>query len=196
LERLTLFIYPAIVAVLAWLFLGERLTRQIILSITLCYVGIALMYGQEKALTGGSNIGWGVLLVSGAAITYSLYVLFAKPTMQRIGSREFTSLAMIGSTFFVAIHFAATRSLDDLTTAAPVVYLYGFILAILCTLLPSFMINEAILRIGATRTAVIGSVGPALTMLLAIGVLHEPSSPAHFAGMGIAIFGVGLVTRK
>ena len=196
LERLTLFIYPAVVAILAWLFLGESLNRRIIFSIVLCYCGVALMYGQEQALTNGSNVGLGVLLVSGAAISYSIYILFAKPTMQLIGSRQFTSLAMIGSTFFVGIHFAATRELSELTTAAPAVYLYGIILAIVCTLLPSFMINEAIMRIGATRTAVIGSVGPVLTMLLAIVILQEPSSLGHFAGMGIAVLGVSLVTRK
>lgn len=201
LERLTLFIYPAIIAVLAWMFLGEGLSRRIILSIALCYGGVMLMYGQEQALAGpaqagGTNVGWGVFLVGCSAVSYSVYVIFAKPTMQIIGSRQFTSLAMIGSTVFIGIHFSVTRQISDLTNASPTVYLYGVILAIVCTLLPSFMINEAILRIGATRTAVIGSVGPVLTMLLAISVLQEPSSLGHFAGMGVAMIGVSLVTRK
>lgn len=196
LERLTLFIYPAIVALLAWLFLGESINRHVIWSIILCYCGVALMYGQERSITDGENVAWGVFLVSGAAISYAVYILFAKPTMKRIGSRQFTSLAMIGSTVFVVIHYVLTRDLADLFHTAPIVYLYGFVLAIVCTLLPSYMINEAIMRVGATRTAVIGSIGPVLTMLLAIGVLKEPSSIGHFAGMALAILGVSLVTRK
>ena len=75
-------------------------------------------------------------------------------------------------------------------------YLYGIILAIVCTVLPSYMINEAIVRIGATRTTVIGTVGPVLTMLLAISVLGEPSSLQHFLGMAIAVAGVSLVTVR
>lgn len=196
LERLTLFTYPAMIAVLAWLFLGEQLSRRIIAAIILSYVGVFVMYGQEKGLSEGANVRFGVLLVVGSALSYSLYILFAKPTMQRIGSRQFTCLAMIGSTCFIIIHFLLTNQLSEFTQAKPIIYTYSIILAFVCTVLPSFMINEAILRIGATRTTVIGSVGPALTMLLAIFVLEEPSSIQHFAGMLIAIFGVSLVARN
>ncbi|MCO8124483.1 DMT family transporter [Stieleria sp. TO1_6] len=196
LERLTLFTYPAIVAVLAWLFLGERLNRRIIAAIVLCYCGVILMYSQERSMTGGTHVAWGVFLVLASAISYSMYIILAKPTMQVIGSARFTSLAMIGSTVFVGIHFAATGGVDQLADTPSIVYLYGIILALVCTLLPSFMINEAIMRIGATRTVVIGSVGPVLTMVLAITILREPSSVYHFLGMFIAIIGVSLVTSK
>lgn len=196
LERLTLFTYPAMVAFLAWMFLGEALNGRIIAAIVLSYLGVLLMYGQEKLLTSSGQTAWGVFLVMAAALSYSLYVLFAKPTMQRIGSRQFTSLAMIGSTVFVAIHFALTRDLSSLMKAHPIVYVYGMVLAFVCTVLPSYMINEAILRIGATRTTVLGSVGPVLTMGLAIVVLKEPTSLQHAAGMLLAIGGVSLVAVK
>jgi drug/metabolite transporter (DMT)-like permease len=196
LERLTLFTYPTMVAVLAWLFLGEPLGSRIIAAIVMSYVGVLFMYGQEKTLTQGTNLSVGVLLVMGSALSYSLYILLAKPAMQRMGSRTFTCLAMIGSTFFVSIHFLCTHRWTDFFDARPIIYVYGLILAFVCTVLPSFMINEAIVRIGASRTTVIGSVGPALTMLLAIVVLDEPSSVQHFVGMFIAIFGVSLVVRK
>ncbi len=196
LERLTMFTYPAMVAVLAWMFLGEQVNRKIIVAIALSYVGVLLMYGQERNFAAVGNTSLGVLLVFGSALSYSFYILFAKPTMQQIGSRQFTSLAMIGSTFFVVVHFATTQPFSSFTQANPMVYVYGIILAFVCTVIPSFMINEAIMRIGATRTTVIGSVGPVLTMLLAISVLSEPSSLQHFLGMAVAIYGVSLVARK
>jgi drug/metabolite transporter (DMT)-like permease len=196
LERLTLFTYPAMIAVLAWLYLDETLNGRIVTAIICSYGGVLLMYGQESGISPNANVGVGVLLVLGAALSYSLYIVFAKPTMQIIGSRQFTSLAMIGSAFFVAVHFLCTERISDVADLEPIVFVYGLILALVCTVLPSFMINEAILRIGATRTTVIGSAGPVLTMLLAIMVLHEPSSLQHFAGMAIAIFGVSLVARR
>ena len=195
-ERLTLFTYPAIVAVLAWIFLGEALGPRIILAIALCWTGVLVMYGQEKTFAEGTNVGSGILLVSGAAVSYSLYVLFAKPLMLRIGSLEFTSLAMIGSTGFVIVHFLATHRPSELLNARPMVYGIGLVLAFVCTVIPSFMINEAIVRIGATRTSVIGSIGPVLTMLLAIVVLDESSSVQHFVGMFVAVVGVSLVAKK
>lgn len=196
LERLTLFTYPAMVAVLAWLFLGESLGRRIIIAITLSYLGVMLMYGQERGLADGQNVGWGIGLVVLSALSYSFYILFAKPIMLRIGSRQFTSIAMIGSTGFVVVHFCLTQQLSNLVSASPAVYAYGLVIAFVCTVLPSFMINEAIVRIGATRTTVIGSVGPVLTMIIAILVLHEPSTVWHFVGMGIAILGVSLVAKR
>lgn len=196
LERLTLFTYPAMVAVLAALFLKEQLTRRIVAAISLSYAGVVLMYSGEQAVASSANLGWGVALVIGSALSYSLYILFAKPTIQQIGSGQFTSLAMIGSTCFVVIHFLCTQHWSEFFAAQPIVYLYGIVLAFVCTVLPSFMINEAIARIGATRTTVIGTVGPVLTMLLAIVVLDESSSIQHVAGMTIAIYGVSLVARK
>lgn len=196
LERLTLFTYPTMVALLAAVFLGERLTPRIVVAIALSYAGVWLMYSQERLITTSDHVTTGVLLVLGSALSYSAYVLLAKPMMQKVGSRLFTSLAMIGSTMFVAIHFVATHAPSDLARLPPIVYLYGVFLALVCTVLPSYMINESIVRIGATRATVIGTVGPVLTMLLAIVVLKEPTSLVHAAGMLIAVLGVSLVAVK
>ena len=195
LERLTLFTYPAMVAVLAALFLGERLNRQIVVSLTLCYVGIWLMYSQERLLANDHDVTKGVMLVLGSALSYSLYVLLSKPLMQQMGSTEFTCLAMIGSAVFVGIHFLATQPITSLSTSASV-WGYGALLAFVCTVIPSFMLNEAIVRLGAMRTAMFGTVGPVVTMLLAIVLLGEPSSLSHFVGMAVVLVGVAMVAKK
>ena len=196
LERLTLFTYPALIALLAWLFLDEKLNAKIVAAICLSYLGIYLMYSQERGSGSAANVLTGVLLVLGSALSYSLYVLLAKPLMQRMGSRRFTSLAMVGSAFFVTVHFLATQPVRTLGSLPLAVWLYGLILASVCTVIPSFMINEAILRVGAARTTVIGSIGPVLTMILAIVVLGEPASLVRFAGMAIVLAGVSLVAAK
>ena len=57
------------------------------------------------------------------------------------------------------------------------------------------MIFEAIVRIGAARTTVLGTIGPVLTMLLAILVLNEPTSWQHFGGISVAVLEVSLVRK-
>lgn len=195
LERLTLFTYPTIVAVMAWLFLGEQMNRKIVAAIVICYAGVIVTYSGEKNLVSGADIGLGVMFVFGAALSYSLYILLAKSRMDRIGSRAFTSVAMIGSTCCICLHFFSTQPAISLLEASPIIYLYGLILGFVCTVLPSFMINEAIVRLGATRTTIIGSIGPALTIMLAILILGEPSSPYHLAGLALAVIGVSMVAR-
>lgn len=198
LERLTLFTYPTMVAILAWLFLGEKITRWIIISLLLSYAGIFSMYHSEQLLSADSNIMLGVLLVLGSALSYSIYVIFAKPLIQRFGSQLFTSIAMLGSTIFVIIHYQCTHGLLptqwQLGHIPLVVWGYAGLLAFFCTVIPSYMITTAIKRIGATRTTILGSAGPVFTILLAVLLIGEPFTRFHLLGVVLVLFGVLLVT--
>ena len=197
LERLTLFTYPTIIAILAWIFLGEKITRMVILSIVLCYLGIWVMYSQEKALissaSDSSDITKGVLLVLGSALSYSLYVIFAKPMILKFGSRFFTSVAMLGSSVFVLIHFALLNPLT-ISHISGIVWIYGLSLAFICTVIPSFMITEAISRIGASRTSILGATGPVFTIILAIFIINEPFTIHHLIGVSLVLIGVACVS--
>ena len=197
LERLTLFTYPALTSLLAWRFLGESLSWRTAASISLCFAGVALMYHQETKLPDASehSVAWGILLVAGAAVSYSAYVVAGKPLMRRLGSSTFTSLAMIGSGGFVVAHYAALRDWSGLMELDGRVHLWSLVLAVGCTVVPSYLINAAVVRIGASRTSIIGTAGPVLTVLLAIVVLGESSSAWHFVGMALAIAGVTVVAR-
>lgn len=195
LERLTLFTYPTMVACLAWWFLSEKLGWQVIASLATCYSGICLMYLQEASWSDQQSVFWGVSLVLGSALSYSLYVVMAKPIISRTGSVTFTCVAMLSSTGFVILHILIAEPGSILKIPFNV-WLHGLFLAFVCTVIPSFLVNEAIHRIGATRTTIIGSVGPVLTMLLAIMILSEPTSVWHIAGMLVVIVGVSLVSFR
>lgn len=195
LERLTLFTYPALIAVLAAIFLGERLTARVVSALLLCYLGIWVIYGREAQFSGEAATLTGVLLVLGSALSYAIYVVLAKGLLRRLGSPLFTSIAMLGSTLFVLIHFALVRPLSALLVNGEVLG-YALLLAFVSTVLPSYMVAEAIQRIGATRATIFGSVGPVFTLLLAVVWLNEPTSLHHLLGMALVILGVGLVSRK
>ncbi len=192
LERLTLFTYPAIIAVLGWWFHKERITFKTLAALLLCYGGLLLMYGEEARQAQGEAVLAGVLLVLGAALSFSVYVIFAKGVIAQLGSRCFTSVAMIGSTAFVAVHFGLSQPWQALNVSG-IVWVYAILLALVSTLIPSFMVSEAIARIGATRTAIAGSIGPVFTLVLAVVWLGEPTSWSHFAGTLLVILGVLLV---
>ena len=198
LERLTLFTYPTMIAILAWMFLGEKITRMVILSLVLCYLGLWVMYGQEKALlnaSDGNDATRGVLLVLGSAMSYSIYVIFAKPLIMKYGSRFFTSIAMLGSSVFVCIHFAVQHPLS-LGHISWIIWLYALLLAFVCTVIPSFMINEAISRIGASRTSILGAAGPVFTIILAVLIINEPFTLQRALGVALVLIGVACVSLK
>lgn len=195
LERLTLFTYPTMIAILAAIFLGERITKRIVTAIVLCYIGIGLMYFEESKLSLEGSTALGVWLVLGSALSYSIYVTVSKRMIQKVGSLAFTCWAMLGSSLFIFVHFLLRGELNGLFQSSTL-WLYGTALAFISTVIPSFLISESIARIGTTRTSIIGTIGPVLTMLLAIWLLAEPTSLQHFAGMIVVIAGVSLVSKS
>jgi len=197
LERLTLFTYPTMIAILAWIFLGEAITRMVIVSLLFCYLGLWIMYGQEIVHTDltSNDVTKGVLLVLGSALSYSIYVIFAKPMIQKFGSRFFTSIAMLGSTVFVIIHFSLQHPWE-LSEISGKVWFYAVLLAFVSTVIPSFMVAEAISRIGAARTSILGTAGPVFTIILAVFIIDEPFTIYHGIGVILVMVGVALVSRK
>ncbi len=194
LERLTLFTYPFMVALLGAMFFKTPLTRKIILALLIAYSGLWIVFSQELTLSG-DQVPLGTLLVFLAALSFSLYVLFGKKVIHEVGSLWFTSIAMAVSSFFVLIHFAAVGDFSTLSIT-PLAWVWLVLLAIFSTVIPSFMISEAIARIGPAQTGIVGILGPIVTMGLAIYVLNEPFTLWHGLGMVLVISGVALLMVK
>lgn len=193
LERLTLYTYPIITTLLGWLFLKELITWRIVVALLFTYSGIMVLYGYE-ATQNAEQATTGVLLVAAAALSFSCYVVLGKRYINKLGSRLFTSIAMLASTVYVLIHFFLTHSWQDLLIN-DAAWVYAFLLAIFSTLLPSYMVSEAIARVGAARTSIVGTAGPVFTIGIAVIVLGEPFGWFHLAGMLLVIFGVSLLRK-
>ncbi len=194
LERLTLFTYPIMVAILGALFFKTPLTRKIVIALIITYSGLWIVFYQELNFSG-ENVVLGTLLVAMAALSFSFYVLFGKQEIKQIGSLWFTGLAMSISSVFVLIHFAVFNDYSDLSVTS-MAWVWLFLLAVISTVIPSFMISEAIHRIGPAQTGIIGSLGPIMTMGLAIWILSEPFTLWHAMGMLLVIGGVSFLSYK
>ena len=57
LERMVLFTYPILTALLARVLLGERFTRQHTVALVLSYAGVLLVFGQRCAASGPARAG-------------------------------------------------------------------------------------------------------------------------------------------
>ncbi|MEM6627991.1 MAG: EamA family transporter [Pseudomonadota bacterium] len=73
------------------------------------------------------------------------------------------------------------------------IFVYGAILAIGCTLAPSFMISEGIARIGPGPASAVGGVGPAAAAGVAVFVLGEPFGWPQAAALALTVGGVLLL---
>ncbi len=190
LERLGLFTYPFLIAILGYLFYGQALTKKLLVALFVSYFGLWLVTGQEQKLTG-NNVTLGMILVMGSALSYSLYVLTSHRYIKQIGSQLFTCYAMIGSSIFVLLH-ALLFTHIDFHSISPEAWFWLILLSIFSTVIPSFMLTEAMRRIGPAQTGLVGSLGPVFTIILAVQFLNEPFTPIMFMGILLVIGGVVL----
>jgi drug/metabolite transporter (DMT)-like permease len=194
LERLILYIYPTMVALMTWAFYKTEITRRHILALVLAYAGVAILFGAEIGHQGPNAVLGGTLIFIGAFI-YAVYVTASKPIIAAMGSTLFTAFAMSAA----SIAFLAQSSVELAISGLPEVTTNGLwlsaALAMFCTVIPSFMIAEAIGRIGPGPMSAIGGVGPVIAAWAAVVVLHEPFGWPHIASMALTIFGVWLLAK-
>ena len=75
-------------------------------------------------------------------------------------------------------------------------WFWVILLAVVSTVIPSFMLSEAIAKIGPAQTGIVGTLGPIITIVLAVYILNEPFSFYHLIGIALVISGVILLTVK
>ena len=191
LERLLLFTYPTFVVIFGALFFGKAITFHVVLALLFSYGGISAIFLHDLNFYG-NDILTGSIFVGLSTIVFAFYVLFGKNIINQIGSRMFTCIAMIAASIGIIIHFLITNELSDLQTTNKV-YVISFAIAIVCTIIPSFCISEAIARIGPDRTSITGTIGPVFTTLFAVSLLEEAFTVFHAIGMVLVIIGVSIL---
>jgi drug/metabolite transporter (DMT)-like permease len=196
LERLMLYLYPTIVVVLSAIFFKQRITGRIIVALALSYVGILLVFARDLALAGDPGALWlGGALVFASSFLYACYLVGVGPVIARLGSLRFIALAMLTSALFIFAHFLATRPLTALLVPARI-HVLSLAMAVFSTVLPTYLIAEAIKRIGASRTSLLGSMGPLFTIWLGSWLLDEPVHAIQLVGAALVLAGVALVTLR
>lgn len=195
LERLILFTYPAFVVIFGALFFGGKITKAGMAAIVLAYSGLGIVFAGGDIATG-VNVPLGSALILATAIFFALFQLIAKRMIDRMGSKVFTCLAMIAAGTTIITHFIFHSLGQEGVAAAldlpPRIYVLGAMIAFFSTILPSFLINIAIGRVGAQSVAVMGMVGPLATIVAAILVLKEPFAFWDGVGTLVTLSGISL----
>lgn len=196
LERLILFLYPSFVVFINALVFKQRITAIQKWALLLTYLGIGIAYAGELTI-GPSRQGLylGSFLVFLCAVTYSMYIAGSGKLIPLVGANKFTAYAMLAATAGIFMHFAVVGQ-GGVLAAGQALWGYGLGLAILSTVLPSFLISQGLKRIGANNVAIISGIGPISTIAQAHFFLHEPIFAAQIGGTVLVVLGVLLLSWK
>jgi drug/metabolite transporter (DMT)-like permease len=172
LERLLLFLTPTFVLLITAFVFKRRIARTQWIALALSYGGIVLVLAHDLHGKGG-NVLAGSLMVLGAAMTYSIYLLGTGEMVKRIGSLRLVSYAMCASSAAGLLQFFLLRPASYLVQPLPV-YGLSLVNGVFCTILPVFMTMAAVQRIGAATASQAGMIGPVSTLFLGWALLGEP----------------------
>ena len=195
-ERLILFLYPTFVVLFNSMLFGQLVTRNQKIALLLTYAGIGIAYFGEISVTETSpNFIWGSSLIFICAITYATYLVGSGRLIPKLGASKFTAYVMIAATVGVLLHFFIVSDYSNLHFTKELTY-YGLMLAIIATVIPTFLIAYGMKTIGANNTAIVTSIGPVSTILQAHWILGEHIFTAQIIGTILVIIGVLLIGWK
>jgi drug/metabolite transporter (DMT)-like permease len=182
-----------IVALLAWLVLGERPRRSLLIACPVMLGGLALVGGLATAGGYGKDPRLGVLFGIGVAVLYSGYILLLRQAA--VGAPAVATLfeATVGAT---AASLAGGLLLRDfrLGPAWPAVG-WLVLLALTSQVLGWLLITVSMPRLPAWLVSALLLVQPAGSLALGALFLRERPSPFQLAGVAAMLGGVLLAAR-
>jgi drug/metabolite transporter (DMT)-like permease len=187
LVALLLYLYPFFVAVLSMILLKEKLTRVKIIALVIALLGTALTVGPA----GGQLTG--ILLAITAALIYSVYIIVGANVMKHVSPVQSSTVifasagAVYGSlTAFTGANFPSTN-MGWLVTLA---------IVLISTVLPVVAFLAGLERIGPTNAAMLSTLEPVVTVLLAAWLFRDALLPITLVGGVLILVAVVLLTRS
>lgn len=195
LARLILFTYPTLVAILGWVIFRHRISRSVFIALVLSYVGVGFIFAYDLGHLG-SQVTYGSIMMFLSVLAFSLYVLLSKTVIDQVGGSAFTVVAMLSSGVCILIHFLVTSQSFTGMAISMNAFLLIALMTILTTVIPSFLIAEAIGMIGPQKTAIAGTLGPALTSVFAVLLLNEAFGASQMAGIVLVVAAITYMQRE
>jgi DME family drug/metabolite transporter len=185
---------PLIIAVLAALFLGERLTPVVRLSLGMAVAGTALLVVGPRGLgeiTG--HFGLGALLALGAGVSYAVYAVAAKGLLVRV-----QPVAVSALTFALAALFLAPTLLGEPTPAHAL--RSGWPLLLYLGLVPTAvayaMFTTGLHRVPATVAGIVSLLEPLTATTLGLLVFGEHLGALGITGALLLLAALGLLALR
>ncbi len=187
LVALLLYLYPMFVFILSVLILKEKASAVKVVALILALVGAALTVDPN----GGRLIG--ALMAVAAALIYSVYIIVGANVMKHVSAVQSSAIIFASAgavfgilTFANGAHFPASHS--------GWFAMLGVI--VVSTIIPVVAFLAGLEIIGPTNAAMLSTLEPVVTVLLAAWLFGERLMPIVMVGGGLILVAVILLTRS
>ncbi len=188
LVALLLYLYPAIVTILAMIILKERISKWKMIALLIALGGTVLTIGP----TGGGQF-LGVIFGLAAAFIYSIYILVGSKITKQVTAIQ-SSTVVIVSAAIVSGGLVAIKGPAFPATVSG--WASVIAIALISTILAIVTFFAGLERVGPTNASTFSTVEPAVTVVLASMVLGETISFLRIIGGMMIILAVIILARS
>lgn len=189
---------PAVVALLSWLLLRERLSAAGWLAVALAVAGVALLSLARApvAETGGSRPVLGVLLVFGCVVCEAIYVIIGKRLTAHLSARRISALInLIGLVLMLPLGLAQAHGFDFATLDAGHWALLMFY-SLAASMWSTWLWLTGLTRVPASHSGVFTIALPVTATSIGVLFLGETLQWVHAVAFLCAAAGIVLITRE
>lgn len=186
LVALLLYLYPVFVAILSAIWLHEPVSRRKAFTLALALIGLTLTVGPA----GGQWLG--ALLAISAAVIYSLYILVGARVMRQVSAIQSSAVIFISAGAMSGLLMMANGPHLPTTAAGWAVIVA---MVVISTVVPVVAFLAGLARIGPTNSAMVSTLEPVVTVVLATVLLGETLQPVTLLGGGLILLAVLLLAR-
>ena len=190
------YAYPPIVAIMAAVVFKERPSARTIVALAVSMLGIVLLSGVVSGILGSESIRFsalGVFYGIASCIAFAIYSILGQKTVgKKDGPLTMTfSMCVVGVVMCVAFYPTSVPTLASITLPQLGVVLF---MVVFNTIIPVVMLLEAIKRIGATMTSLIGISETPFAVMFAFVILGETLTGMQIAGSVLVVLSILMVT--
>lgn len=187
LVALLLYLYPMFVFILSMIFLREKVTWVKVIALVLALLGTALTVGPA----GGQFLG--IFYAFTAAAIYSVYIIIGTDVMRHVSAVQ-SSLVIFASAGAVYGILTAVNGAHFPASSSGWWSMAGIVL--LATVIPVVTFLAGLERIGPTNAAMLSTLEPVVTVLLAAWLFAERLEPITLVGGALILVAVVILTRS
>jgi drug/metabolite transporter (DMT)-like permease len=192
---LVLALMPAVVALLSWLLLRERIDLRTWAAIVLAGIGLALLAGAGASPGGGAPDLAGHLMLVAAVGCESVYVVLGKRLTGRLSARRISALInLVGLALMTPFGLWQAASFD-FAALGPGDWALLVFYSLSASMIATWLWLAGLARVPAARSGVFTIAMPLAATAVGIGWLGERPGLAHLVAFACAAAAIALVTR-
>lgn len=175
------------------LFLKEKLSIDNILGIAVAFIGAALVATKGSFALTPNLIGDGLVLI--CAVMWAIYILVGNKLAGKYSVlSQLNYIFIIGLIGLIPAYFMTPH--HEFNSFSAMTWECVLYLAVVCSVIAYFFFNDAIIRLGPSKTAIYQYLEPFFAIVLAIVLLGEPLTAAITLGAVLIIAGIAMADNN